>query len=224
MQTFRALINIFIREYLITFRNFYDILSIIMFFIFGILIFVFSIGPEKEIYSKIGIGIIWTLLLLSTNLSIKKLFHDDFNDGGLILFKLSGISIEVVVIIKTLAVWIFFQLPFLAIIPISCIILNIEFSKMYLLMLTFVISSPILTNIASISSAMNLLNEKNFTIGSLIIMLLSIPVIIFSVNLINSSDELINPQMNILIGILLFFLAITPWASSACIKIALNNK
>ena len=60
------------REYLLTFRNFYDILTILTFFILGILIFIFAIGTEHRIYSQIGIGIIWTLLLLSTNLSIKK--------------------------------------------------------------------------------------------------------------------------------------------------------
>ena len=78
------------REYLLTFRNFYDILTILVFFILGILIFIFSIGPNKEIYSQIGVGIIWTLLLLSTNLSIKKLYQEDFYDGNLILFYISN--------------------------------------------------------------------------------------------------------------------------------------
>ena len=78
-----------------------------------ILVFVFAIGPDKTIYSQVGIGIIWTLILLSTNLSIKKLYQDDFKDGNLILFYISGISLELVVIVKIIAAWLFFQLPFL---------------------------------------------------------------------------------------------------------------
>ena len=87
MQTIRSIISIIIREYLLTFRNFYDLLIVFMFFLLGILIFIFAIGPDKEIYSKIGIGIIWTLLLFSNNLSINKLFQDDFNDGNLIIYQ-----------------------------------------------------------------------------------------------------------------------------------------
>ena len=70
---------------------------------------------------------------------------------------------------------------------------------------------------------MNLLNDKNFAIGSVIIMLLSIPLIIFSVNIISATPELFLPQLNILIGILMLFLAITPWISASCIKIAIKN-
>ena len=54
-------------------------------------------------------------------------------------------------------------------------------------------------------------------------MFLSIPLIIFSTSIINASPELIKPQLGILAGILLLFLALTPWVSAGCIKIALKN-
>ena len=86
------------------------------------------------------------------------------------------------------------------------------------------IGSPILTALSSISSSMNLLNDKNFAIGSIIVMLFSIPVIIFGVGIIEAPSELIRAQLNILLGILMLFLAITPWISAICIHIALRNK
>ena len=224
MQVINSILSIFLREYLLTFRNFYDVITMIVFFILGILIFVFAIGPNEEIYSQIGVGIIWTLLLLSTNLSIKKLFQDDFNDGNLILLYISGLSFELVVIIKMITNWLFFQLPFFIVIPIACLILNVDIDKILLLIMTFLIGSPILTALSSISSSMNLLNDKNFAIGSVIVMLLSIPVIIFSVNIIESTPQLVLPQLNILLGILMLLLAITPWISASCIKIAIRNK
>ena len=119
MLTIKLCIAIFKREFLLTFRNYYDVLTIITFFILGILIFIFAIGPEEKIYSQIGIGIIWTLLLLSTNLSIKKFYQDDFNDGSIILFFISGVTYELIVILKIITAWLFFQFPFLVIIPIA---------------------------------------------------------------------------------------------------------
>ena len=71
---------------------------------------------------------------------------------------------------------------------------------------------------------MNLLNKKNFAIGSLIIMFFSIPVIIFSVSILNKSSDIVDAQINILLGIMLFFLAVTPWICSFCIKLALQYK
>lgn len=224
MHIFNSLFALFYREYKINCRDFTDILSVLLFFFLGILIFVFSIGPNSDIFNKINIGIIWTLLLFSNNLSLKKFYQNDFDDGSLILFHMSGISLEIIVLIKLIIMWVFFQLPFIIIIPIAGILLNIKTDNISLIILTFLIGSPILTSITSISGSMNLLNKKNFTIGSLIIMVFSIPVIIFSVGIINVSEELIKAQLNILTGILLLFLAITPWISAACIKLALQNK
>ena len=151
MQTIKSALYIFYREYLLTFRNFYNLLTIIIFFTLGILVFVFSIGPDKKIFSEIGIGIIWTILLLSTNLSIRNFYQDDFNDGSIIIIYINSISLEFFVIIKMIASWFFFQVPFLLIIPIACLILGINTDKILILLLTFIIGSPILTSLSSIA-------------------------------------------------------------------------
>ena len=224
MKLFNSIIAVIYREFKLTFRNSYDILSILIFFILGILIFVFSIGPNKELLSQLSIGIVWTLLILATNLTFKKFYQEDLNDGNIYLLHISGISYEIIVIIKLFCLWIFFQLPFLIMIPFAFLLFGNNFENIYLVMEIFIISSLILTTLASISGAMNLLNNKNIALGSSIIMIFSIPIIIFSVSAINSSVELIQPQINILLGILFLFLAITPWISAFCIKIAISNK
>ncbi len=224
MHSINSILALFYRELKITYRNFSDILSILMFFLLGILIFVFSIGPKTEIFNEIGIGVIWTLILLSNNLSLRKFYQNDFNDGSIILLHMSGLSYELIVLIKIIIIWTFLQLPFFIIIPLAAILLNIELPNINLILISFLIGSPILTSIASISGSMNLLNKRNFAIGSVIIMILSIPIIIFSVGIINAAEEIVMAQLRILTGILLFFLAVTPWVSAACIKLAIQNK
>ena len=195
-----------------------------MFFLLGILIFVFSIGPKTEIFNEIGIGVIWTLILLSNNLSLRKFYQNDFNDGSIILLHMGGLSYELIVLIKIIIIWTFLQLPFFIVIPLAAILLNIELPNINLILISFLIGSPILTSISSITGSMNLLNKRNFAIGSIIIMILSIPIIIFSVGIINATEEIVMAQLRILTGILLFFLAVTPWVSAACIKLAIQNK
>ena len=77
------------------------------------------------------------------------------------------------VIIKIITSWFCFQFPFIIIIPLAGLILEIEQDKILLLLTTFVIGSPILTSLSSISGSMNLLNDKNVVLGSIIIMLFS---------------------------------------------------
>ena len=81
----------------------------------------------------------------------------------------------------------------------------------------------ILSILTLIATTMMLTNRKNLTLGSLIILPLSIPIVIFSMGAINNDIELFLPQIYILISMLLFFAAIGPWIASVCIKIAVKN-
>lgn len=224
MRSINSVVALLKRELQITYRNFSGIISILLFFLLGIVIFVFSIGAKDEIFNEIGISIIWTLILLSNTLSVRKFFQNDFDDNSIIIFHISGLSYEIIALIKMIIIWFFLQVPFFIIIPIAGLLLNIEMVNLEIIFISFFIGSIIITCITSISGSMNLLNKKNFVIGSLIIMILSIPVIIFSVGIANTSADLMWTQINILLGIMFFFLAISPWICGMCIKISLQNK
>ncbi len=212
----------FYREYKLNLSGFHSILTNITFFFVSIFIFIFSIGPEKEALSLLGISILWTLLLLSSTLSLRKFYQDDFESGNLILIHLNGLSFEFISILKTVSHFVFVQIPFLVSIPVAFILLNISLDKLYFFLISFTLGSVTLSCLGSISSSMNLLNNRNYLLGSVIVMILSIPVIIFGVSLINT-EENFNSLVNILFGILLMTFAINPWVSGACIKLAIQN-
>ena len=224
MSNFKSILALSKREFKINYRNYSDILSILLFFLLGIVIFVFAVGYDKNIFNQIRVGIFWSLILLSNTLSLRKFFQNDFDDNNIILFHMSGLSYEMIVLIKMITIWLCIQVPFFIIIPISFIFLNIGYNNINIIFLSFLLGSLIITCIASISGSMNLLNKKNFAIGSLIIMFFSIPVIIFSVSILNKSSDIVDAQINILLGIMFFFLAVTPWICSFCIKLALQYK
>ena len=224
MLTIKSIIALFYREYKIIFKNLYDLLTIYLFFILVIFVFVFAIGSNIEIHNTIGVGIIWALLILTNTLSINKFYKNDFEDNSIFLIHTSGLSLEIIVLIKLFSMWVFFQLPFIIVIPIAYILLGINENNIFLIIITFLLGSPVLTSLGSISGSMNLLNNRNFAIGSIIVIIFSIPLIIFSTGVVVASADLVQSQLNILIGILFLFLAITPWISAYCIKIAIRNK
>ncbi len=222
MIILKKIISFYYREYKLNLSGFQDILTNIIFFFVSIFIFIFSIGPDKETISSIGIGIVWTLLLLSSTLSLRKFYQDDFENGNLLIMHLNGLSFGFIAILKTFSHFIFVQMPFLLSIPIACILLNIESDKLIYLFYSFALGSFILSCLGSISSSMNLMNQRNFLLGSIIVMIFSVPVIIFSVSIVNL-EENFNSLISILFGILLIVFAINPWASGLCLKLSLEN-
>ena len=222
MNFLNKIIFFYYREYKLNMSGIQDILTNIIFFFISIFIFIFSIGPDKQTISTIGVGILWTLLLLSSTLSLRKFYQDDFENGNLIIMHLNGLSFGFIAILKTFSHFIFVQIPFLLSIPIACILLNIANDKLFYLFASFGIVSLILSCLGSISSSMNLMNQRNFLLGSVIVMIFSVPIIIFSVGIINM-EESFNSLINILFGIFLIVFAINPWASGLCLKLSLEN-
>ena len=211
------------RESKIFYSNIIGLFSNILFFFLSIFVFIFALGTDAQLLKTIGIGIIWSLLLLSSTLSLRKFYEDDFNNGILSIIHMGGMSYELIVLLKILSHFIFIQIPFLVSLPMAGILFNLPIDEVYNLVLTFLIGSLILSCLGSISASMNLLNKTNFSIGSIIVLLFSIPLIIFSVGINNSYDDF-SSLYNLLIGITLIFLGIAPWSSAACIKLALKNK
>ena len=213
----------FKRESKLFYSNIVDLFSNILFFFLSIFVFIFALGTYEQLLKTIGVGVIWSLLLLSSTLSLRKFYEEDFKIEILPVIHMSGMSYELIVLLKILSHFIFVQIPFLVSLPIISIFFNLPASDVYNLILTFIIGSLILSCLGSISASMNLLNKTNFSIGSVIVLLFSIPLIIFSVG-INNADSDFNSLINLLIGIALIFLGIAPWSSAACIKLALKNK
>ena len=222
MNFLNKIIFFYYREYKLNMSGVQDILTNIIFFFVSIFIFIFSIGPDKQTISIIGVGILWTLLLLSSTLSLRKFYQDDFENGNLLIIHLNGFSLGLIAILKTFSHFIFVQLPFLLSIPIACILLNIASDKIIYLLASFGIGSLTLSCLGSISSSMNLMNQRNFLLGSVIVMIFSVPTIVFSVGIINM-EENFNSLVSILFGILLIVFAINPWASGLCLKLSLEN-
>ena len=213
----------FKRESKLFYSNIVDLFSNILFLFLSIFVFIFALGADEQLLKTIGLGVIWSLLLLSSTLSLRKFYEEDFKIEILPVIHMSGMSYELIVLLKILSHFIFVQIPFLVSLPIISIFFNLPASDVYNLILTFIIGSLILSCLGSISASMNLLNKTNFSIGSVIVLLFSIPLIIFSVG-INNTDSDVNSLINLLIGIALIFLGIAPWSSAACIKLALKNK
>ena len=127
------------RESQIFFSNFVDLCSNILFFFLSIFVFVFALGADEQLLRTVGLGIIWSLLLLSSTLSLRKFYEEDFNNGVITIIHMGGMSYELIVFFKIISHFLFVQIPFLASIPIASVFFNLPIIEVYNLILTFII-------------------------------------------------------------------------------------
>ena len=90
----------FKREAKLFYSNIADLFSNILFFFLSIFIFVFALGADEQLLRNVGMGIIWSLLLLSSTLSLRKFYEDDFNNSVIKIIHMGGISYELIVFLK----------------------------------------------------------------------------------------------------------------------------
>ena len=90
----RKIYLFFKRELKLFFNNIVDLFSNILFFFLSIFVFIFALGTDEQLLKTIGIGIIWSLLLLSSTLSLRKFYEEDFKIEILPIIHMGGMSYE----------------------------------------------------------------------------------------------------------------------------------
>ena len=134
------------RELKLFYSNIVDLFTNILFLFLSVFVFIFAIGTDEELLKTIGLGIIWSLLLLSSTLSLRKFYEEDFRIEILPIMHMGGMSYELIVFLKILSHFIFVQIPFLISLPIVSIFFNLPGYDVYNLILTFIIGSLILSS------------------------------------------------------------------------------
>src|SRR3989304_2843853 len=100
-----ALRCIVYRDLLLALRRRSDVATALLFFILGASLFPLGIGAEPNLLRSIAPGVIWVAALLSSMLSLGRLFAADYADGTLEQILLGAAPLGVVVAAKALAHW-----------------------------------------------------------------------------------------------------------------------
>lgn len=219
-----AFMLIFKRDLTIAFRHKDDILNPLLFFIIVITLFPLGIGPESNTLAKIAPGIIWVAALLSTLLSLDRLFKSDYLDGSLEQMLLSPHPLFIIVLGKVIAHWCLTGLPIIFIAPLLGLLLHLEENSYSALMLTLLIGTPILSFLGAIGVALTVGIKKGGVLLSLLVLPLYIPVLIFATSAIDTAAMNLpySGQLAIIGALLIGSITLSPFAVSAALKVSTN--
>lgn len=212
------------RDLRLALRQGSDSIMVVTFFVLTVVLFPFGIGPESGVLERVSAGVLWVTALLASLLSLDRLFQADYEDGSLELLVLTPTPLEIVVIAKVCAHWLTTGLPLLVAAPVLAVLLHMNGDGLATLLLTMLIGTPILSLIGGIGAALVLGARRGGVLLSLLILPLYVPVLIFGVGAIDAAVGArdATPHLLILGGLLAVALPLSPWATAAALRQALE--
>lgn len=204
------------RDLRLALRQGSDSIMVVTFFVLTVVLFPFGIGPESGVLERVSAGVLWVTALLASLLSLDRLFQADYEDGSLELLVLTPTPLEIVVIAKVCAHWLTTGLPLLLAAPVLAVLLHMNGDGFATLLLTMLIGG--------IGAALVLGARRGGVLLSLLILPLYVPVLIFGVGAIDAAVGArdATPHLLILGGLLAVALPLSPWATAAALRQALE--
>jgi len=223
-STFSMFRWIVARDLTLAWRRRADVLSTLFFFVIVVSLFPLGIGPETQLLRSIAPGVVWVAALLASMLSLGRVFANDYQDGTLEQMLLTPQPLYLIVLGKVLAQWLVAEVPLVLIAPLLGIQFNLEPSSLFILFVSLLLGTPILSLIGSIGAALTLGLRGGGVLIALLILPLYIPVLIFGAGAVDASINSVSAQANLtLLGALLVIaLIFAPWATSAGLRISLE--
>jgi heme exporter protein B len=212
------------RDLTLAWRRRADILSTVFFFIIVVSLFPLGIGPETQLLRSIAPGVIWVAALLASMLSLNRLFANDHQDGTLEQLLLTPQPVFMVVLGKVLAHWIVSEIPLVLIAPLVGLQFDIPNETLWILVLSLLIGTPVLSLIGSVGAALTLGLRGGGVLISILILPLYIPALIFGAGSVEASimgtDP--TPHLYLLAAFAIVSLLFSPWATGAALRISVE--
>jgi heme exporter protein B len=218
----RALRCVLWRDLLLALRRRGDVATALLFFVIVASLFPLAIGAEPNLLREIAPGVIWVAALLSSLLSLRRLFESDHADGTLEQMLLGAAPLGVVVLAKAAAHWLASGLPLVAIAPLIALQYDLPAVLYPVLALSLALGTPVLSLIGAIGAALTLGLRGGGVLLALLVLPLYVPVLILGAGAVEMSAAGSGgeAQLLLLAAALVFAAAFAPWAIAGALRIS----
>ncbi|MDR3469023.1 MAG: heme exporter protein CcmB [Xanthobacteraceae bacterium] len=197
----------------------------VLFFLTVVVLMPFAVGPDLALLKRLGPAILWLGALLSSLLTLDRLFTADHDDGSLDLIVMSRQSLELSCLAKALAHWLASGLPLIVAAPVLGLLLNLDLDATAAVALTLLIGTPALTLTGMIGAALAVTLRRGGLLLAVLVLPLSIPVLIFGVaacNAVVTEGVAFGAPLSILAALSLAGVVVGPVAAAAALRQGLD--
>jgi len=219
IEAARAIVR---RDLLLALRRPSDVGTALLFFVIVASLFPLGIGAEPNLLRAVAPGVIWVAALLSSMLSLSRLFAADHADGTLEQMLLGASPLGVIVVAKVLAHWLIAGLPLVAIAPLIALQYDLPAALYGTLALSLLLGTPVLSLIGAIGAALTLGLRGAGVLLALLVLPLYVPVLIMGAGSVDMAAAGLSPQgqLQLLAALLVVAAAFAPWAIAAALRIS----
>lgn len=224
LSLFALLVMVIRRDLILAMRRRTDVLTTLVFFVMVVSLFPLGVGPETDMLRKIAPGVLWVAALLSSMLSLGRLFSADYLDGTLEQMLLVPQSLSVLVLGKMIAHWMVSGLPLVLLTPILGLQFDMSVDAIGVLMLGLLLGTPILSMMGAIGAALTLGLRGGGVLLSLLVLPLCIPVLIFGTGAVGAvtSGLAFSSHLSLMGSMFVLAMTFTPWVTAQALRISME--
>ena len=210
------------RDLLLAFRRKSDVATALLFFVVVSSLFPLGIGAEPNLLREIAPGVLWVAALLSSMLSLRRLFESDHADGTLEQMLLGAAPLPLVAAAKVLAHWLVSGLPLVAIAPLIAIQYDLDSVLYGVLVLSLLLGTPVLSLVGAVGAALTLGLRGGGVLLALLVLPLYVPVLIMGAGSVEMVSAGLGGQGQLLLlaAMLVGAAALAPLAIAAALRIS----
>jgi heme exporter protein B len=212
------------RDLVLAMRRRADVLTTLIFFVMVVSLFPLGVGPELDMLRKMAPGVLWVAALLSSMLSLGRLFSADYLDGTLEQMMLAPQSLSMLVLGKMMAHWMVSGLPLVLMAPVLGLQFDMSMRALGVLIVGLMLGTPILSMLGAIGAALTLGLRGGGVLLSLLVLPLCIPVLIFGTGAVEATTSglSIASHLSLLGALLVLALVFTPWVTAQALRISME--
>lgn len=212
----------FRRELLLQMRQIRYLVNSCLFFLMLLFIFPLTIRPEVMLMRTIAPGLIWMAILLSMLLSAERLFQQDYEQGVVEQWLVSGSPLSLIVSAKVWAHWIFNLIPLLILSPLIAILFSFTTWETWILVLSLLCGTPALLFLCALAAAFGVGVNQKGALMALILLPLTLPLLIFGSGTLNIAmqDLPVSGYLALLLAMSVITTGFLPYAIAGVIRIS----
>ncbi len=220
----RALLLVIHRELCLSFRRPEQLLQPLVFFLIVTTLFPLGLSLQLSLLRDMAPGVLWVAALLASLLSLDSLFKSDADDGTLEQLALSGQSLTVIVIAKSLAHWLVSGAALVLVSPVVAVALGIPVTAFATMLLSLGLGTMTLSWLGAIGAGLTVGLRRGNVLLSLIVLPLAMPLLIFGAGATDRAISGTNAAgaLYFLASLCVFTCTLAPFAATTALRITLD--
>ncbi|HAT1595336.1 TPA: heme exporter protein CcmB [Legionella pneumophila] len=212
----------FRRELLIQVRQIRYLVNSCLFFLMLLFIFPLTLRPELMLMRMFAPGLVWMAILLSMLLSLERLFQQDYEQGVLEQWLVSGQALNLLVTAKVLAHWLVSVTPLLILSPVIAILFSFTVWETCILLLSLICGTPAILFLCALAAAFSVGINQRGALMALILLPLALPLLIFGSGTLSVAMQglPVSGYLALLLAMSLLAVGFLPYAIAAVIRIS----